>query len=516
VALAALVLCLPTAGAQEAEPLPDFALERLELNPGRGALLVSGGALLAPGDLRVSVVGHYQRDPLVTFREGQRLALVRDRLTGVLAAAYGVLPRLELGAQLPVVTLQEGADNSGQGLAAAARSGWGSPRLQGRVGLLSQASESEDAVDLAVELELGLPVGSSRALAREAGTSLLGQVMVGGSWGPVAPALEVGVLLRPSVSLGPSTGSRDEVGSELRLGAGLSTVGHVLRGELGLRAAFSQGRTHSTLEVLSGARYAPVPMMEVFALGGVGFGSEPGTPLYRLVFGMAFNTAPPAEKVTEPEVVYELVTLTPRKSSAPRVDEALAPPVPGPAPEPSTPEPVGSSGNERPALEPDTDGDGVVDVLDACVRERGVPEAQGCALSTPQLVTLTRERLVLNGQIFFETGSATMPESSRVLDRAAQVLLEHPEISLVTIEGHTDAVGGPVYNQALSRARAEAVRRYLIERGVPAERLVARGFGPARPADTNATAQGREKNRRVEVLLMLGPPTPVVTDAPPP
>jgi OOP family OmpA-OmpF porin len=510
--LAVVGLSVSTAWAQQAQPLPDFALERLEVNPGRGALLVSGGELLEPGELRVSVVGHYQRDPLATYREGQRLALVRDRLTGVVTAAYGVLPRFELGAQLPLVTLQEGADASAQGIAAPARSGWGSPRLQGRVGLLSQGRE--EPVDLAVELELGLPVGSSQALAREAGTSVLSQVMVGGRWGPVAPALEAGVLLRPSVSLGPSSGSQDEVGSELRVGVGLTTVGQQVRGELGVRAAFSRGRTSSTAEVVGGARYAPVPTMEVFALGGLGFGAEPGTPLYRVIFGVAFTTARQAEPpVREPEIVYELVTLAPRKPPEPKQDEEVASPA-GPVLEALPPEPVALPG--RPAQEPDTDGDGVVDVLDSCVRERGAAADQGCAPGTPQLVTLTRERLILNGQVFFETGSVTLPERSRVLDRAAQVLLEHPELLLVTIEGHTDSVGGPAYNQALSRARAEAVRRYLIERGVPAHRLVARGFGPARPADTNTTVQGREKNRRVEVLLMLGHSSPVLTESPPP
>jgi outer membrane protein OmpA-like peptidoglycan-associated protein len=102
-----------------------------------------------------------------------------------------------------------------------------------------------------------------------------------------------------------------------------------------------------------------------------------------------------------------------------------------------------------------------------------------------------------------------------VLDRVAQVLLEHPEISLV-IEGHTDAEGGPTYNQALSRARAEAVRRYLIDSGVPEQRLVAQGFGASRPMGSNTTEQGRERNRRVEVLLMLGNSTPVLTENPPP
>jgi outer membrane protein OmpA-like peptidoglycan-associated protein len=497
-----------TAGAQEAEPLPGFLLERLELNPGRGGLVVGGGQLLLKGQLRMSLLGHYQREPLALSPSGQQLLPVRDRVTAVAMGAYGVLPWLEVGAQLPVVVVQDGGELGAQYVVPPASAGVGSPRLSGRVGLLRQASE--DAVDLALELGLGLPVGSPRALAREAGPSVTGRVMVGGQWGLVAPALELGMLVRRSVQVGTELGSQDEVGTELRLGAGLTTVGEVLRGELGVLAGFSPGRTNATAEVLGGARFLPVPALEVFALGGVGFGGEPGTPRYRALLGMAFSLEPPPEPVPEPEIVYELVTLKRRATPVGPAEPVVFETVDMTAPPPELPV---TSGPASQLGEPDTDGDGVVDVLDVCVRQRGTLEYQGCAPGEPQLVTLTRERLVLNGQVFFGKGSATLPEVSRVLDRVAQVLLEHPEISLV-IEGHTDAEGGPTYNQVLSKARAEAVRRYLIDSGVPGERLVAQGFGATRPMTANTTEQGREQNRRVEVLLMLGHSTPVLTETP--
>ncbi|MDY7232352.1 OmpA family protein [Hyalangium rubrum] len=510
VALVLVGLAVASAHAQESSPLPNFSLERLELNPGRGPVVLSGAELLSARELRVVLVGHYQRKPLSVYSEGQRLSLVKDRATAVLALAYGVLPWLELGAGLPVVALQQGDDLTAQGISSPSSSGVGSPWLQGRLGLLSEASE--DLVDVALKVGVGLPVGSTSVLAREAGTSVGAQVMVGKRLGLVAPVLEAGVLLRPSVALGDASGSQDEVGNELRVGAGVTTVTSPLRGELGLRATFSQGRTTATVEALAGARYAPVPTMEVFAVGGMGFGQEPGTPQFRVLIGLAFTLAP--DPPPEPEIIYEFVTpVRPRRPEAPseeeEADSEASPP------ESSAPSSAPPAPSRLASPEADTDGDGVVDVLDACVRERGSPEHHGCAADMPQLVTLTRERLVLNGQVFFETGSATAPENSRVLDRAAQVLQEHPEIPLVVIEGHTDAVGGPDYNQALSKERAEAVRRYLIERGVPADRLRARGFGAARPVDTNATEQGRESNRRVEVHLRLGNPTAVMTSEPP-
>jgi outer membrane protein OmpA-like peptidoglycan-associated protein len=145
----------------------------------------------------------------------------------------------------------------------------------------------------------------------------------------------------------------------------------------------------------------------------------------------------------------------------------------------------------------------VADAVDACVHQPGTVQQHGCAPGTPPLVTLTREQLLLHGQVFFDTDVSTLPGPSKVLDRLAQVLLEHPEIQRVIIEGHTDTVGTEFHNSTLSQARADTVRRYLIEKGVPSQRLVARGLGPRRPASTNTTAGGRERNRRAELRLIL-------------
>ncbi len=78
---------------------------------------------------------------------------------------------------------------------------------------------------------------------------------------------------------------------------------------------------------------------------------------------------------------------------------------------------------------------------------------------------------------------------------------EHPKLTAY-IEGHTDSAGPDEINLALSKARAEAVRQALIERGVPPERLAAEGAGESRPIADNATATGRRENRRVEVYMI--------------
>ena len=78
----------------------------------------------------------------------------------------------------------------------------------------------------------------------------------------------------------------------------------------------------------------------------------------------------------------------------------------------------------------------------------------------------------------------------------------HPESGKLRVEGHTDAQGKRASNVKLSQRRAAAVVKALVKRGVPAERLVAQGFGPDQPVADNATAEGRAKNRRVELRVV--------------
>ncbi|MGH9741626.1 MAG: OmpA family protein [Candidatus Acidiferrum sp.] len=110
--------------------------------------------------------------------------------------------------------------------------------------------------------------------------------------------------------------------------------------------------------------------------------------------------------------------------------------------------------------------------------------------------------LIVNmSDVLFDTGSYTLkPGAREKLAKISGILLAHPGLNL-QIEGHTDSVGGDEFNQQLSERRADTVRDFLAEQGVPASTITARGFGKTQPVATNDTAEGRQRNRRVELVL---------------
>lgn len=109
--------------------------------------------------------------------------------------------------------------------------------------------------------------------------------------------------------------------------------------------------------------------------------------------------------------------------------------------------------------------------------------------------------VTFKGDVLFASGSSTLqPGAYPEIDRMAQVLKQYPE-TRIRIEGHTDSTGSEQTNLELSQRRAEAVKTALVSRGIAPERIVALGYGEGRPIASNATPEGRQLNRRVEVFI---------------
>ena len=122
-------------------------------------------------------------------------------------------------------------------------------------------------------------------------------------------------------------------------------------------------------------------------------------------------------------------------------------------------------------------------------------------------VTRHEDKLVvtMSESIIFDLNSAALkPQSMQTIDQIATVMKNNPE-SDILVKGHTDSSGAEKYNQDLSERRANAVRNYLIAKGVAPARITALGFGMTMPIAPNDTSEGREKNRRVEIEIKPRP-----------
>lgn len=148
---------------------------------------------------------------------------------------------------------------------------------------------------------------------------------------------------------------------------------------------------------------------------------------------------------------------------------------------------------------PDSDGDGIEDALDKCPYAIGTAENKGC----PELKKAVRQQIAKAVRnIQFETGSDQLTaQSVTIVEELAEILKGYPNYK-VDIAGHTDSQGADKKNLLLSERRANRCMEKLIELGIEATRLTAKGFGERKPIATNKTADGKAKNRRVEFGLV--------------
>jgi len=145
----------------------------------------------------------------------------------------------------------------------------------------------------------------------------------------------------------------------------------------------------------------------------------------------------------------------------------------------------------------DNDGDGVIDILDKCITVPGPASNEGC----PE-VFMAKETIDLAAKgINFDTGKSVIkPNVVAILDKVATILNQNENLQFnFAINGYTDNVGSTNRNLVLSQDRANAVKKYLIGKGVDATRLTATGYGETSFIDSNATRAGRFNNRRVEI-----------------
>lgn len=413
-------------------------------------------ASLTPG-LGARLAVGYMHEPVVWQWEdtGETVAIVGDAL-GFDAVVSYTFSRVRIGADLPIYALATGVAGDGGGL--------GDLAVDTKLVALDPASAP---LGLALDARFKLPIATTSVPLGGDGLGWEVAAVVDKTLGPVLLAANLGVRGSPGGTLG-----NVELSNQLayRLGGGWAMTDAAglsldLAGALALADA---GNTAgSPLELMLGGWYQPIGPLTLRAGVGRGLTRGYGSPSARAVLAVGYEPkfAAPAPKPAPLAVV---------------------------APPPTTNIPAVTT--NVPAVT--TNVPAVTTNVPAVTTAPVVVEPA----APPALAILTRDQITLYRKVSFEEG-LLRPESHAVLDAVAVVLKEHPEITSVRVESHTDDRMDVEYTLYLAGLRAQEVVKYLVKQGVAEERLFAAGYGGTRPLVPGAGAEVWEANDRIEFVV---------------
>ena len=321
-------------------------------------------------------------------------------------------------------------------------------------------------------------------------------------------------------------------------------IGAELYGDVG-----GSDPNNNPTEWLVGATVHPVPSLGISLGGGTALGSGVGSPDGRIVFGIGWSPAKP--KDTDGDGINDLAddcvdvpedpddfedrdgcpdpdndndNFLDHEDACPDeaedlngVDDADGCPdtdndgdgvadVNDECPDTPEDEPDGwEDGNGCP--DPDNDNDKFLDPDDACPDEaevlNGVDDEDGCPDEAKVELDVERKEIYILEKVYFDLDRATIKrESHAILDDVADLLAKFDYVTRIEIQGHTDTRGEDDYNMELSQARADAVRKYLMDKGVAPQRLVAKGYGESQTIATGDTEEVHAQNRRVQFIVL--------------
>ena len=547
-AAAIVIATAASVSTASAQVSSSYSAERFQLTGHRDGLLGVEWADV-PGHLVIdgALWLGYANDPVNLYQmsDGERVgSLVANRVGGELSIAVQLAHRLEIGIGAPVIvsqsndlsTVMPGAqDLSGFGL--------GDLRVSPKLTLFRTKT-----LATAVFASISLPtsttdnyggddgVSAGMGLAVSVGGALGGRFAINGGYRIRPDAVALDLVVDDEVFAAVGLGYRFASSLELDASFDLATAADDLFGAFNRNAA----------EVRAGIGYDVARMVRLFGAGGIGVAEGFATPDWRVLAGVRLHTLEPERTSRVPRPVEDLDPDRDGIVGAADRCPTDAEDVDAFSDDDGCPDPdndndkvldVADRCRDVPGIvelegcpDPDTDGDTVVDRLDACPQTPGVPALQGCpdrdadtvtdavdncpdepgpvenqGCKTKQLVKITGGKLEILDIVYFALNKALIQKrSNRLLDDVAAVLVAHPEITKVQIEGHTDSQGNDAYNKKLSQQRADAVMAYLVKKGVSRDRLEAMGYGEEKPKDTNDTKEGRAVNRRVEFTIIGG------------
>jgi len=483
---AAAAAMLLAAGPALADP-SGLALNRFDPAPA-GDRMFGVPSPYAAGDLtpHAMLLLDYAKNPLLirTVPAGDQVgSVVKNQLYVNLDVGLSLWSRLFIDFNVPF-TYQNGDSPSalGQVFTSPQGGGFGDLRIGARLRLWG---EYHDPFQIAVGGYLWVPTGPGGSFTGTGEARGLPQVIMGGrAIDRIVWSAALGVEIQSSVTYGGIS-----QGPMFRWGGGVGVllldnrhlqIGPEIAGAITPRDVHDHP---SNVELLLGARYRVIDDLELGLAAGPGLTSGLGTPQWRGVFSVAYT--PEQKKDRDHDGIPDAEDACPDVAGVHSDDPRK---------------------NGCPA-EADRDGDGIPDAQDACPDVKGVadpdPRKNGC----PRTVQITDKEILILEQVQFDVDKATIQKvSDPLLDEVASVLKDHPELLRLEVKGHTDNTGAAARNKQLSAARADAVVKALVKRGIAQKRLSSRGYGQEKPIADNATEAGRHKNRRVQFAILESKP----------
>lgn len=541
-----------------------FALDRFEPSE-RGSQWFTADTLDLRGSNRwaIGAVGDWAYKPLVAYdTDGdEQTVVIAHQIFGHFGLSVVLAERLRLGLNLPVLLYTEGRPENVEGLTYRTDEGaaLGDLRLAADLRLVG---EYGGPATLALGMAVHAPTGDRAAYAGDGSTRLRPRLQVAGKVSLFVYSARAGVAVRTQ----QDNFAREPFGNEVEVAAAAGiqvlddrlVAGPELFATTALNDDGAFDRQTTPAEILFGAHYDVASHWRLGAGVGPGLSRGFGSPAVRCVASLEWfqpyrEKEQPQPADSDGDGILDPDDACPKEPGE-RTDDPATNGCPPPPPPPADtdgdgipddkdacPKEPGVENTEDPRLHgcppPDADGDGVIDAEDACPQEAGVknpedPAKHGCPLpkdadgdgildaddacpdqpgeanadpkrnGCPKVVVEKGELRILE-RIEFETAKAVIrPESDGILSAVLKVLQDHSEIQQIEVQGHTDNRGGAAYNRGLSQRRAEAVVKWLVQRGIDPGRLVPKGYGPGQPIDSNDTDVGRQNNRRVQFIIL--------------
>ena len=433
------------------------------------------------GEYDLAIIADNAVRPLVEVFPNGRVPVIANLATANLVVSGAPMRYLRLEATLPLHLYGVGPS---QGAFAAL----GDARLGAVIPALAAAGIRPG---IAIAPSVWLPSGNEDRMVGNPGLSAGGVIAINQELGRYGWVANIGARVgrfEPERNLQAGAGPLMGLGAHMMLSPDLV---------VGLELA-SQGATGFQswpLEALATARLNLDGGLWATAGVGAGLNGAPGAAANRVVVGVGWQQRPqPTSTVLVQRVGADIDPNADRDGDGINDVDDLCP---------DQAETFDTFDDEDGCPELDGDGDGVTFAEDACPEEPIYPEqdprySDGC----PHLAELVGDKIVLTQSIFFREGSAKIPrKSEEVLDEVVKIVFEQDD-KMVLIEGHTNDHGSAEVNYRLSEDRAKAVMRYLIDAGIPRERMAAEGYGYDVPLVNHGDPNAESINRRVEFTML--------------